>query len=95
VSKLFEDLKEGLEEAVAYNKGKDTGAVVVMPKITINNILLDVNEVRAITNALSSYEYYLLHEDPTADTDNPCDIGIEIGANILKDIKKIQGYIGN
>ena len=86
MTKLFEDVKEGLQEAIAYNEGKDTGAVVVIPKITINNILLDVNEVRAITNALSSYAYYLMHEDPTSNPDNPCDIGIEIGANILKDI---------
>jgi hypothetical protein len=66
-----------------------------MTKITINNILLDVNEVRAITNALSSYEYYLMHEDQTSDPNSPCDIGVEIGTNILKDIKKIQSYIGN
>ena len=27
MTKLFEDLKAGLEEAIAYNEGKDTRAV--------------------------------------------------------------------
>ena len=28
---LFEDIKEGLEEAVAYSNGESTGAYIVMP----------------------------------------------------------------
>lgn len=29
---LFEDIKEGLEEAIEYNNGKVTGAYIVMPE---------------------------------------------------------------
>ncbi|MDA0782218.1 MAG: NadS family protein [Rickettsiales bacterium] len=29
---LFEDIKEGLEEAIAFNNGKDTGAYIIMPE---------------------------------------------------------------
>lgn len=29
MTKLFEDIKEGLEEAIAYSEGKDTGAYVL------------------------------------------------------------------
>jgi len=29
MTKLFEDVKEGLEEAIAYNEGKDTGADII------------------------------------------------------------------
>lgn len=32
---LFEDIKEGLEEAIAYRRGEDTGAYVIMPD-TVN-----------------------------------------------------------
>lgn len=28
---LFDDIKEGLEEAIEYDKGKNTGAYIVMP----------------------------------------------------------------
>ena len=28
---LFEDIKEGFQEAIAYNNGESTGAYIVMP----------------------------------------------------------------
>jgi len=32
---LFEDIKEGLEEAVAFDRGEDTGAVVIPGEVDV------------------------------------------------------------
>lgn len=58
MTKLFEDIKEGLEEAIAYSEGKDTGAY---------DLILDKNykptkkEERQLTrrNKIISMEHYI------------------------------------
>lgn len=60
------------------------------PKITVNNILLDEAESMTVRVALQAYAAYLNEPDILGDDD----IGKSIAQGYLRNINKINGYIG-
>ncbi len=50
MSKFYEDLVEGLNEAIAFANGKDTGATLRLVKVPV----IDVAEIRAKTGLSQS-----------------------------------------